>query len=147
MDRSESFVLVGGVEAGKSTLFNALFDKKEAVRKTQAVEFETDRGVDTPGEFFSHPRLYHALLQTVADVGTIVYVHDCSDVACRLPPGLLNVYAGKRIVGVISKTDRAECDPDAAERLLREHGIAGPIFRVSAYEPETLAELREFLLG
>ncbi|MBV8125761.1 MAG: hypothetical protein JOY60_11575 [Burkholderiaceae bacterium] len=146
MDRSNAFVLVGCVGAGKSSLFQALFDKDEPARKTQAVVFEGDRGVDTPGEFFSHPRMYTALIQTTADVGTLVYVHDGTEANFRMPPGLLSVYRGKRVVAVITKTDLPDCDADRAERLLRRNGFDGQIFRVSQADPDSIRRLRSELL-
>lgn len=147
MDRSAAFVLVGSVGAGKSSLFRALFGRDAPVRKTQAVEYEGDRGVDTPGEFFSHPRMYTALIQTTADVGTLVYVHDGTDRAYRMPPGLLDVYRGKRVMAVITKTDLPGCDADVVERMLRAHGFTDPIFRVSQAHPETIDALRSALFA
>lgn len=139
------FMLVGPIDAGKTTLFNALFDRDEEVRKTQALEFEAG-GIDTPGEFFSHPRMYSALIATSSETDTLVYVHPCGDREFRLPPGLLNVYAGKRLIGVITKTDLPECDPDWTEKLLRNNGFNGPIFRVSVKDPDSIAPLRSYLL-
>ena len=60
-------VFVGDVGAGKTTLFNALQGDFDLARKTQAIEFNDEGSVDTPGEYFSHPRLYHALINTLAD--------------------------------------------------------------------------------
>lgn len=145
MTDSPTFMLVGSLGAGKSTLFKALFGRVEEVRKTQALEFEAG-GIDTPGEFLSHPRLYSALIHTSTTVDTIVYVHACGDKEFRFPPGLLSVYAGKRLIGVITKTDLPECDPDRTEELLRTNGFNGPIFRVSAWNPDSLDPLRSFLL-
>ncbi len=147
MDRSNAFVLLGGVGVGKSSLFRLLFNKSEAVRKTQAVVFESNRGLDTPGEFFSHPRLYHALIQTLVDVGTIVYVHDGTDRLCRLPPGLLKIYSGKRLVGVITKIDKPECDLEFIEKLLRENGFDDRIFKISNMQQESVVELRNYLFS
>lgn len=146
MKRPPSFMLLGAVEAGKSTLFNMLFGKNERVRKTQAIEFESC-GIDTPGEFFSHPRLYHALINTSSDVDTLVYVHACDSEECRLPPGLLSVYSGKRLVGVITKTDLPDCDAERAEQLLRSKGFSGPIFRISVRDPEGVEALRRYLFS
>ena len=146
MDRAGAFVLVGSVGAGKSSLFRALFGHDEPVRKTQSVRYEGSCGVDTPGEFFSHPRMYTALIQTTADVGTLVYVHDVADTAYRMPPGLLDVYRGKRVMAVITKTDLPGCDPDRTEQLLRDRGFRGPILRVSLHRPETIEALRRTLL-
>ena len=140
------FMLIGDVGAGKTTLINALFGRCEEARKTQAIEYE-GCGMDTPGEYFSHPRLYSALLSSAPDVETLVYVHPADGEQCRLPPGFLEVYAGKRIVGVITKTDLPDARPEAAEALLRAHGMTGPIYRVSPAEPAALSVLRRLLLG
>jgi ethanolamine utilization protein EutP len=139
-------MLLGAVSAGKTTLFNLLFGRGESARKTQAIEFE-ESGIDTPGEFFSHPRLYHALINTSSDVDVLVYVHSCDSEECRLPPGLLNVYGGKRLIGVITKTDLPDCDPERAESVLRHVGVSGPIFRVSNRYPDSIVPLKQYLLS
>ncbi|WP_227509599.1 EutP/PduV family microcompartment system protein, partial [Klebsiella pneumoniae] len=54
--------IVGAVGAGKTTLFNALQGNYSLARKTQALEFNDRGDIDTPGEYFSHPRWYHALM-------------------------------------------------------------------------------------
>ena len=140
-----AFVLVGPVGAGKSTLFKALFGREEAVRKTQAVEFE-DCGIDTPGEYFSHPRLYHALISTSSNVTTLVYVHPCDEPEHRMPPGLLTVYEGKRLVGAITKTDLPDARPDHIEDMLRGNGFSGPIFRTSSRDRHSIEPLRTYLM-
>jgi ethanolamine utilization protein EutP len=78
---------------------------------------------------------------------TLVYVHPADRDTCRLPPGLLDVYAGKTVIGVITKTDLPDARPDAVEVLLREHGIHGSILRVSAYDAASIAVLKDVLLG
>jgi ethanolamine utilization protein EutP len=145
IDRAHAFMLIGPVGAGKTTLFNALFGLRSEARKTQAVEYEADVGVDTPGEFFDHPRLHQALICTASDVGTLVYVHPANEFDVRLPPGLMDVYVGKRVIAVITKTDLPDADPDRAEALLRECGFSGPMFRISALRPATLEPLRAAL--
>ena len=44
--------------------------------------------IDTPGEYFSHPRWYHALITTLQDVDMLIYVHGANDPESRLPAGL-----------------------------------------------------------
>ncbi len=139
-------MLMGPVGAGKSTLFKVLFGLEEEVRKTQSMEYETG-GIDTPGEFFSHPRLYHALINTSGEVETIVYVHPANEAEFRLPPGLLDVYEKKNLVGVITKTDLPDADPDRIEAMLRANGFTGPIFRVSSHDPGSMERLQHYLLG
>lgn len=94
---------VGAVGAGKTTLFNALRGNYSLARKTQAVEFNDHGDIDTPGEYFSHPRWYHALITTLQDVDTLIYVHAANDKESRLPAGLLDVGTRKRHIAVISK--------------------------------------------
>lgn len=145
MNAAQTFMLIGEIEAGKTTLINALFGKDEAARKTQAIEFEGN-GMDTPGEYFSHPRLYSALITSAPDVDTLVYVHPADHADCRIPPGLLDIYAHKNIVGVITKTDLPQAQPDAVETMMRSHGIQGPIFRISPQDEAALTALRAYLL-
>jgi len=103
--------------------------------------------VDTPGEFFSHPRLYHALINTAADVGTLVYVHPANDFECLMPPGFLDVYRGKHLITVLSKTDLPDADPARVKALLRACGIDAPVFNISIRDPESLNTLRKILLA
>lgn len=142
-----SFILIGPIEAGKSTLFKSLLGWEGVVRKTQAIEFSNENAIDTPGEFFSHPRLYHALINTASDVDTLVYVHPCNEHEFRMPPGLLDIYNDKEIVAVITKTDIEGADPEAIEMMLRESGIKGKIFKISSLDPESIKPLREYLFS
>lgn len=141
------FMLMGDIGAGKSTLFERLFGRDGAARKTQALEFEGGQGVDTPGEYFSHPRMYHALLTMAADVRHLVYVHAADRAQCRLPPGLLEVYRHQQVDAVITKTDLAPEGVDALEATLRQAGIHGRVFRVHQHDASGIAALREYLLG
>lgn len=90
--------IVGAVGAGKTTLFNALQGNYSLARKTQALEFNDRGDIDTPGEYFSHPRWYHALITTLQDVDTLIYVHAANDTESRLPPGLLDIGSRKHLI-------------------------------------------------
>ena len=110
---------VGSVGAGKTTLFNALQGNYTLARKTQAVEFNDKGDIDTPGEYFNHPRWYHALITTLQDVDMLIYVHGANDPESRLPAGLLDIGVSKRQIAVISKTDMpdADVDPQSVQKL------------------------------
>lgn len=143
------FVLVGAVSSGKSTLFNALYGVNAEAVKTQAVEYGpcgcAGGGVDTPGEFFSHPRLYPALINTVTDADVLVYVHAADEPECRLPAGLLDVYEKRRVLGVITRTDMPGADVDATRRLLQTHGLPEPLYVIQYDDAHSLARLRQAL--
>ena len=138
-------MLVGPVEAGKSTLFKALDATRGEVRKTQAIEYGDEFGVDTPGEFFSS-RWYHSVLTNMSgDIDTLIYVHPADVLEVRMPPGLLTVHGNKDFVTVITKIDLEGANPDAVEEMLRANGIKDPIFRLSGLDLETVEPLRKYL--
>jgi ethanolamine utilization protein EutP len=141
------FMLIGQIGAGKTTLFNLLLAKDEQARKTQVIEFGGDLAIDTPGEYFSHPRMYHALITMAADVERLVYVHPADVFDCRLPYGLLDVYANKQIDAIVTKMDLPGADLPRVERLLREVGIQGQIFPVSSTEPASIDTVRRHLFA
>ena len=139
-------MLIGEIGAGKTTLFNLLFDRDELARKTQVMEFEGDTGIDTPGEYFSHPRMYHALITMAADVDRLVYVHPADVFECRLPYGLLDVYANKRIDAIVTKMDLPGADLARVVTLLRAKGIHGEIFPLSNSDVNAIETVRRHLL-
>lgn len=141
------FMLIGQIGAGKTTLFNLLFGKDELARKTQVMEFEGGSGIDTPGEYFSHPRLYHALITMAADVERLIYVHPANVFECRLPYGLLDVYAGKNIDGIVTKMDLPDADLARVEQLMRDTGITGQIFPVASDDLASINTVRRYLLA
>src|SRR5690606_2714704 len=136
--RMKRIAFVGTVGAGKTTLFNALQGNYSLARKTQAVEFNENGDIDTPGEYFSHPRWYHALITTLPDVDTLIYVHAAYDKQSRLPAGLLDIGTRKRHIAVISKADVPDADVAATRHLLRETGFHEPIFALNNHDPQSL---------
>ncbi|MCP4065870.1 MAG: ethanolamine utilization protein [Gammaproteobacteria bacterium] len=140
------FAMVGDVGCGKTALTIALLESGEEVLKTQAVVFHPSHVVDTPGEFISRPAYYGALLATIADIDTIVYLQPADSKTFSLPPGLLHVYPGKRVVGVVSKTDLPDADTETACRVLADHNISPPYFLTSTETGEGVDSLRSFLI-
>lgn len=141
------FVLVGDVSSGKTALTLALLESSDQVLKTQAVVFHPSHVVDTPGEFISRPAYYGALLSTIAEISTVVYLQPANSRAFSLPPGLLHVYPGKRVVGVVSKTDLPDADTETACRIMADHNISPPYFLTSTATGEGVAALRSFLIS
>lgn len=140
-----TFMLVGPVGGGKTTLFKALYDRTDEVYKTQAVEFEYDGNIDSPGEFINIPRMYHAFIQISSEIDTIVYVHPSNEMEFRSPPGLLFIYPNKRHIAVISKIELPDAQPSKVEVMLRANGFSDPIFQVSIQDKQSIDVLRNFL--
>lgn len=141
------FVLVGDVGSGKTALTMALLESDDQVLKTQAVVFHPSHVVDTPGEFSCRPAYYGALLSTISEISTIVYLQPANSSSFSLPPGLLQVYPGKRVVGVVSKTDLPDANSEAACRIMADHNISPPYFLTSTATGEGVAALRSFLIS
>ncbi|MTH45907.1 ethanolamine utilization acetate kinase EutP [Intestinirhabdus alba] len=141
----KGIAFVGAVGAGKTTLFNALQGNYSLARKTQAVEFNHNGDIDTPGEYFSHPRWYHALITTLQDVDTLIYVHAANDRQSRLPAGLLDIGARKRRIAVITKTDLPDADVAAVRMLLHDMGFREPVFELNGQDPDSVRQLVEYL--
>lgn len=138
-------VFVGDVGAGKTTLFNALQGDFDLARKTQAIEFNDEGSVDTPGEYFSHPRLYHALINTLADCDVLVYVHAANNPECRIPAGLLDIYPRMRRFAVISKADALDADVPAVRELLSTRGFEEPLLAINSLDPDDVLKVKQFL--
>jgi len=143
--RLGSFILVGNVGSGKSTLLKALLNLDEEVTKTQALRFHDNNIIDSPGEFINNRTLYGALLATITQVDTIVYLQAADSGQLHMPADLLRMYTGKQVVGVVSRVDVPNADVDAAEVLLAEEGITGPYIKVSKFDLCSIQRLSDYL--
>lgn len=141
------FVVIGEVGCGKTALMNALLENGRVLRKTQAAEFHQHNVIDTPGEFVGRPAYYGALLSTIVNVKTLVYLQAANRAYFSMPSGLLSVYPNKRVVGVISKADLPEANVSTAIRLLEENGISKPYFVTSVVKNKGIENLRSYLLA
>jgi len=141
----KKYVFVGSVGVGKTSLFNALMGDYELARKTQAVDYNLMGGIDTPGEFFSHPHLYKAMISTTTEAGIIIYVHSAEDQICRLPRGILDIYNNKTIVTVITKVDLPDVDLPTVRKVLVECGLKEPFLEINTQNPKDVQMVADYL--
>jgi len=141
----KKYVFVGSVGVGKTSLFNALMGDYELARKTQAVDYNLMGGIDTPGEFFSHPHLYKAMISTTTEADIIIYVHSAEDQICRLPRGILDIYNNKTIVTVITKVDLPNVDLPTVREVLVECGLNEPFFEINTQNPKDVRRVSDYL--
>ncbi|PID44903.1 MAG: ethanolamine utilization protein [Proteobacteria bacterium] len=139
------FVLVGAVDSGKTALMQALLEADGDVIKTQSPVFHGNNVIDTPGEFAAMHHFYGALLCTVSNAATIVYLQPSNCTIFSMPPGLLDVYPDKQVVGVVSQVDLPDADTESACQVLRENHIKEPYFLTSAVSGAGVPELRQHL--
>ena len=143
----DSVVFVGEVDAGKSALVDQLISQDANTGKTQAPIFYPGKVIDTPGEFMVNRALNGALLTTICNVKTIVFLHPANAQHFSSSSGLLKVYPNKNIVGVISKIDAPDADVDRSIKLLRQNGIPEPYFNTSIFDPKSIEQLSHYLLS
>lgn len=139
------FMIFGGAGAGKTTLLRALEERPVTdVLKTQMVDY-SGWGIDTPGEFSEIGRLRRILVSTSFDAQLIVAVHDATRRRNSFPPNYFLTFP-QETIGVVTKIDDPAADRENGLALLREAGVTGDLFCVSAFTGEGLAALRSALL-
>ena len=144
-DRNLRVMAIGPVGAGKSTLLRALDlcgDAPDSVRKTQNVEFHAE-AVDTPGEAFEIPTLYHMLIMSSTKASVVLLLADPTKK--RRFPARFALSMRAPIVGVVSKIDIATPENILrAEKTLAQSGVR-KIFRVSSLTGEGIPDLESYL--
>jgi ethanolamine utilization protein EutP len=136
-------MMIGAIEAGKSSLVRALIGDEQPARKTQALEYR-DWVIDTPGEYSENPMFYRTLMATSLEAGIVVMVQDATRDRNYFPPGFSQGFP-QSCVGVITKMDHPEADVQRAEQYLRQSLGDARIFRTSSVTNEGVPELRDFL--
>ncbi|USG65539.1 EutP/PduV family microcompartment system protein [Brevibacillus ruminantium] len=136
-------MIIGAIQAGKSSLVKALFNDEQPARKTQALEYR-DWLIDTPGEYSENPMYYRTLMATSLEAGAILMVQDATRERNYFPPGFSTGFP-QPCIGVITKIDHSTADVSRAERFLRQSLGDAPVFATSSFTREGIAELIEHL--
>ncbi|KEJ92754.1 EutP/PduV family microcompartment system protein [Synergistes jonesii] len=136
--RRRRIILIGRTMCGKTTLCQRITERAIAYCKTQTLNIVDDFIVDTPGEYLERMSYRGALAVASADVDVIVLVQDPMIDGSDFPPLYSSLFAGKPVVGIVTKIDLA--DAKAVERAKRYLSLAGAeeIFAVSAVSGEGL---------
>ena len=141
------YMVWGSVGAGKTSLIDALSDTaSNTARKTQMIDYR-GMAIDTPGEYAERGHLRRHLQTTSVDVQVIVVVVDATSPETRFPPHYFLMFS-QPVIGIVNKIDIAsDADVEQATRLLRQIGVVGDIFYVSATTGTGLGLLKEKLLN
>jgi ethanolamine utilization protein EutP len=137
-------MIIGAIEAGKSSLVRALFHDDQPARKTQTLEYH-DWIIDTPGEYSENPMYYRSLMATALEAGTLVMVQDATRDRNYFPPGFSQGFPITPI-GVITKIDHPQANVEKAVSFLRESLPQGEIFLTSSITKFGIEELRARLM-
>ena len=138
----KKIILVGRSESGKTTLTQVLKGKKPRYHKTQYINYH-DVIIDTPGEYAENKELARALALYSYEADVVGLLLDATEQFSLYSP-CCTAQANREVVGVVTKIDHKDANPERAERWLRLAGCE-KVFLVSAYTGEGIENLVNYL--
>lgn len=138
----KKIILVGRSESGKTTLTQVLKGKKPRYHKTQYINYH-DVIIDTPGEYAENKELARALALYSYEADVVGLLLDATEQFSLYSP-CCTAQANREVVGIVTKIDHKDANPERAERWLRLAGCE-KVFLVSAYTGEGVENLVNYL--
>ena len=135
-------MLVGKTGSGKTTLAQRINGVDINYKKTQRISFE-ENIIDTPGEYIENKYYYKALTVTASNADIIAFVQSALDEDTLFPPKFSTMFAGKIIIGIITKKD-LQFDSSNAENFLKCAG-AEEIYYIGLNDKNEIMRLKERL--
>jgi len=138
-------MILGGIDAGKTTLTDALLgnDQKSKKVKTQSLNYD-DWIVDTPGEYTENPMHYGSLMATSMEITHALFVQDATNEKSIFAPGFSSG-VNKLSIGVVTKADHENADIALAVQLLKKAMVSGPIVITSAYTGQGISSILDLV--
>ena len=138
----KKLILIGRSEAGKTTLTQALKGETITYQKTQYINYY-DVIIDTPGEYAQTAKLGRALALYSYEADVVGLLLAANEPYSLYPPNL-TCMVNREVIGIVTKIDREDADPEQAARWLRLTGCK-KIFFVNSRASEGVAEILEYL--
>lgn len=113
-------VLMGRTGAGKTTLTQALRGERLVYKKTQYINFEGAL-IDTPGEYAETKRLGYALALYAYEADVVGLLCSSTEPFSLFPP-CVTCMVNREVVGIVTKTDDPNGNPERAADWLRLAG-------------------------
>lgn len=138
----KKIILIGRSEAGKTTLTQALKGNKIQYHKTQYVNYH-DIIIDTPGEYIQTKELGYALAIYSYEADVIGILMSATEPFSLYSPNCV-CQATRPVIGIVTKIDHEDANPERAAEWLRLAGCK-KIFFLSAKENIGVDKLLEYL--
>lgn len=138
----KKLILIGRSEAGKTTLTQALKGETITYQKTQYINYY-DVIIDTPGEYAQTAKLGRALALYSYEADVVGLLLAANEPYSLYPPNI-TCMVNREVIGIVTKIDREDADPEQAARWLRLTGCK-KIFFVNSRASEGVAEILEYL--
>lgn len=138
----KKLILVGRSESGKTTLTQALKGNKIQYHKTQYINYH-DIIIDTPGEYAENKELARALALYSYEADVVGLLLSSTEQYSLYGP-CITAQANREVIGIVTKIDRPDGNPEMAKAWLELAGCK-KIFFVSAKTGEGISDLLDFL--
>ncbi len=135
-------ILAGRSETGKTTLKQALKGENITYHKTQYVN-HFDVIIDTPGEYAETNSLAGALVMYSFEADVVGLLLSAIEQYSLYSPCCASV-VNREVVGIVTKIDHEDANPERAAEWLRLAGCE-KIFFVSSYTGEGITDILEYL--
>ena len=135
-------MLTGRSECGKTTLTQALKGKEIAYQKTQSI----DHGeflIDTPGEYIQDRHLGAAVALYAYEAEVVGLLLSATEPYTLYGPCITSM-CNREVIGIVTKINDEEANPERAEGWLRLAGCE-KIFFVDSVTGEGIDELVKYL--
>lgn len=140
----KKIMMVGKTGCGKTTLSQRLTGSEIQYQKTQSVQVIGSDIVDTPGEYLEQKQFYRALIVSAVEADVILLLFSAVDGQSMFSPRMSSMFCGKRVIGVITKTDLCSSRESInyGQEILKMAG-AEEILEVGFGDENCIAALKE----
>ena len=138
----KKIILIGRSEAGKTTLTQVLKGNKIQYHKTQYVNYH-DIIIDTPGEYVQTKELAWALAVYSYEADVIGLLMSATEPFSLYSPNCV-CQATRSVIGIVTKIDHEDANPERAEEWLKLAGCK-KIFFVSSKKNIGIDKLLTYL--
>ena len=138
----KNLILMGRSESGKTTLTQVLRGEKISYDKTQYIKFENNL-IDTPGEYAQTHHLGRALALYSYEADIIGLLISATEPYSLFPPCITSM-VNREVIGIVTKCEQEEANPDRAENWLRISGCE-KVFRIDSHTGYGVNDLIKYL--
>ena len=138
----KKLILMGRSESGKTTLTQVLRGEEISYDKTQYIKFENTL-IDTPGEYAQTHHLGRALALYSYEADMVGLLISATEPYSLFPP-CITCMVNREVIGIVTKCEQPNANPDRAENWLRISGCK-KVFRIDSVTGFGVNELITYL--
>ena len=138
----KKLILMGRSESGKTTLTQVLRGEDISYDKTQYIKFENTL-IDTPGEYAQTHHLGRALALFSYEADIVGLLISATEPYSLFPP-CVTCMVNREVIGIVTKSQQPEANPERAENWLRISGCK-KVFKIDSVTGYGVNELITYL--